>query len=158
MREIIFRGKTEKGEWVYGDLLHPDLYGNGYSIEDFTKGKNNCFDVIPETVGQYTGLTDKNGKKIFEGDIIRYADIYEYYCYLESLEHPEGYRENAFKDMWTVDKVVYDIKNGYPAFDLYEHDFDCNGLSELKESMQYYYEVIGNIHDNNELIGGDSDA
>lgn len=170
MREILFRGKrVDNGEWVEGYYFKAKRHWNDIGVhEDWIAdgaiqngGWCNVVSkhaVIPTSISEFTGLTDKNGKKIFEGDIIRYADIYEYYCYLESLEHPEGYRENAFKDMWTVDKVVYDIKNGYPAFDLYEHDFDCNGLSELKESMQYYYEVIGNIHDNNALIGGGENA
>lgn len=90
MREILFRGKRkDNGEWVYGDLLHPDFYGNGYSIEDFTKEKNNCFDVIPETVEQYTGLTDKNGKKIFEGDIIRFDE--NLYTVQRECDTPGGY-------------------------------------------------------------------
>lgn len=73
MREILFRAKRkDNGEWVYGDLLHPDLYGNGYAIEDFTKGKNNCFDIDENTICEYTNWKNKNGTKIFEGDIIRY--------------------------------------------------------------------------------------
>lgn len=123
MREIIFRGKTEKGEWVYGDLLHPDLYGNGYSIEDFTKGKNNCFDVIPETVGQYTGLTDKNGTKIFEGDIVK-GTFYGFPMPIENYVFTIGWQEDVA---------------GYKA----------NYFENV--------EVIGNIHDNPELIGGKDD-
>ena len=136
MREIIFRGKTEKGEWVYGDLLHPDLYGNGYSIEDFTKGKNNCFDVIPETVGQYTGLRDckrteeyPEGQKIFEGDIIR-----------------ENYGYGAYDDFC----VVFCLGG-----------FNMIYIQTNKGKYAWYGEngeVVGNIHDNPELIGGDSDA
>lgn len=155
IRTIIFRGKrVDNGEWVEGGILKTEDFVAIIQYSDY-HGWHDFIEVIPGSVSEFTGLTDKNGKRIFEGDIIRYADIYEHHCYLESLEHPEDYRENAFKDMWTVDKVVYDIENGYPAFDLYEHDFECNGLSELKESMQYYYEVIGNIHD---LIGGGENA
>lgn len=130
MREIIFRGKTEKGEWVYGDLLHPDLYGNGYSIEDFTKGKNNCFDVIPETVGQYTGLTDNNGKRIFEGDIIN--------CWSEGV-NAQGTVQQRRDGLWII----------YPSW-------QKNIMWGLcpDEYSNTTVEVIGNIHDNPELLKG----
>lgn len=154
-REILFRGKRKNnGEWVQGDL-RCNPYGeraiyivSPINNQDTTGGN----EVIPETIGQYTGLTDKNGKKIFEGDIIRYADLYDYNCYLESIDNPEVYDNIDLGNIWTIDEVVYGIKVGYPAFDLNKHDFEANGLSELSESGQYFYEVIGNIHDNPELL------
>ena len=151
MREILFRGKTtDRGEWVQGCYTETLRYNNLHWIWD---GKNH-FTVNPDTIGQYTGLTDKNGKKIFEGDIIRYADIDEYKMYLESLECPEEYEGINFSDLFTIDSVVYGIEIGYPAFDLSNHEWECNGLSNLNESCQYFYEVIGNIHDNPELLEG----
>lgn len=129
MREILFRGKTEKGEWVYGDLLHPDLYGNGYAIEDFTKGKNNCCDVVPETVGQYTGLTDKNGQKIFEGDIVKGLFLHS-----SPVNSVIEFRDGCFGLLWYRDEVEI----------FWSFSSICN----------VEYEVIGNIHDNPELLKG----
>ena len=127
MREILFRGKTEKGEWVQGDLLHPDLYGNGYAIEDFTKEKNNSCDVIPSTIGQYTGLTDKNGTKIFEGDIVNVNTNKDTLCHR------------------------YEGRNLVIRFDEY-HRFVASGRLEYPLCNHYEREVIGNIHDNLELL------
>ena len=126
MREILFRGKTDKGEWVQGDLLHPDLYGNGYSIEDFTKEKNNCFDVIPETVGQYTGLTDKNGNKIFEGDIVK---------------------TDKFSEPNKQYVIKYDLQFG--AF-IGQDKYNAYFVTFDGDSDQF--EIISNIHDNPELL------
>ena len=157
MRDILFRGKRiDNGEWVYGNYCYAELIDkSGYEdliIEYPADGETRR--VIPETVGQYTGLTDKKGKKIFDGDIIRYADLYNYNCYLERIDNPEVYDNIDLGNIWTIDEVVYGIKVGYPAFDLNKHDFETNGLSELSESGQYFYEVIGNIHDNPELLKG----
>ena len=161
MRKILFRGKrTDNYEWIEGSLCttipsDEDFYTisyfdfEGYYIEE---------KVIPETVGQYTGLTDKNGKRIFEGDIIRYSDSGEYEMYLESLECPEEYDGINFENMWTIDEVVYGTAINYPAFDLNRHDWEVNGLSNLTESGCYFYEVIGNIHDNPELLRRDNNA
>ena len=166
MREILFRGKTYDGKWVQGSLIKREI---GCFIVDknnqcaLRKATENLFDfestlVIPKSVGQYTGLTDKNGTKIFEGDIIRYAFGTDYEMYLESLECPEEYEGADFSDLWTIDTVVYGIELGYPAFDLNNHEFECNGLAELSESFLYYYEVIGNIHDNPELLESEVDT
>lgn len=152
MREIIFRGqRKDNKEWVTGNLFI-DEKNEKYEILVGYTNYRIAWEVLPETVGQYTGLKDKNGKRIFEGDIIRYADIDEYRMYLESLECPEDYQENAFYNMWTIDEVVYGINVGYPAFDLNKHDWEVNGLSNLNESGGFYYEVIGNIHLNPELL------
>lgn len=158
MREILFRGKgtcgLNAGDWIYGyyvkDFWKPTRCGCGIIPIDTERG-GYC-EVDPSTIGQYTGLTDKNGNKIFEGDIIRYADLYDYNCYLERIDNTEAYDKIDFGHIWTVDEIVYGIKTGYPAFDLNNHDWDCNGLSELNESGNYFYEVIGNIHDNPELL------
>ncbi len=164
MREILFRGKRkDNGKWVIGSLIpkQTNTYADGFLIIEGAINYDELdnfhpsfseHSVISKTTGQYTGLTDKNGKKIFEGDIIRYADEDKYRMYIESFEHPEEYEGVDFSEMWTVDEVVYCVETGYPAFDLNNHDFECNGLAELNESGEYFYEIIGNIHDNPELL------
>ena len=71
MREILFRGKTHDGNWIYGTgwteflNLFPDRTGNLWLWSD-----HQWKEIIHETLGQYTGMKDKNGKTIFEGDIV----------------------------------------------------------------------------------------
>ena len=141
MREILFRGKTEKGEWVEGfytkGFRYPDeeeLHDMIYSFladEENNEWRFYNAKVIPETIGQFTGLTDKNGKKIFEGDIVKIRR-----AYLNA-----GYEEDCF---YKVDWHKY--WNGW-------------ALINIKDTQSCYLdnviqgEVIGNIHDNPELLG-----
>lgn len=74
MREILFRGKrVENGEWTYGYLFK--CWGRCYLLWGMNGDNPIKEEVYPQTVGEYTGLTDENGKKIFEGDIV--ADAYD---------------------------------------------------------------------------------
>lgn len=123
---ILFRGKrVDNGEWVYGDLRH-DYNGEPRCISDYC-GAN---PVDPSTVGQYTGLKDKNGKRIFEGDILGSR-----YYYLS----PDN----------VAVEVVKWICNGWA---IQEGDRPPMLLEE--DGILPYSEVIGNVHDNKELWGG----
>lgn len=135
MRETLFRGKREdNGEWVYGYYCHCVRALNcgktKPAIQQTDDGSLFFREVIPETVGQYTGLTDKNRKKIFEGDIVkRYWGVYGFINFRidfvsgEFLAVPIGKKVNT----WVI------------------------RISGESENL----EVIGNIYDNHELLGGD---
>lgn len=132
MREILFRGKhTRTGEWVEGLLWKNKYRSDKFFISCFPDKDDNeeAFIVFPETVGQYTGLTDKNGKKIFEGDIVKYDDLtgiinYFFGCYCVKTNKPDWRNRNN------------------PAIDIVFNEYP----NEIK--------VIGNIHDNPELLEG----
>lgn len=132
MREVLFRGKRfDNGEWVQGVFV-PDYTQTAFYI---TKVGEFCHKVGPETVGQFTGLTDKNGTMIFEGDIFKGKKIngvqLNYVIWFDELER-------AF---------VYGVS--------YKGGFRLP-LSEYTLSIKEF-EVIGNIHDNPELLGGGAD-
>ncbi len=123
MREVLFRGKrTDNGEWAEGFLVDARHVGNWVIAEP----------VNPETVGQFTGLTDKNGKKIFEGDIIKYMD---------SDEKPIA-----------VIKFGTGRILGVGFYVEWESSQPC-----LRQDIAFWatkreIEIIGNIHDTPELL------
>ena len=132
MREILFRGKCiDTWEWVYGYYVRTIEENADHSLfeKDWIYDYEGwCrYEVMPETVGQYTGLDDKNGVKVFEGDVVRY---------LNSIESGNGvviFDTCAFLFNW-IDIDETDSLLRY---------FQCS--KEL--------EVICNIHDNQELMG-----
>lgn len=130
MREILFRGKNiHSGEWAIGNYAF--RYGSHYIY--FPKKPNPYgFDyeyVIPETVGQYTGLTDKKGTKIFEGDIVKFK--WDKWC--------EFYRYIEFSNgEFLATPVLHS-----------EDEWSIRICGENEKLV-----VIGNIHDNPELMEG----
>ena len=147
MREMLFRGKrVDTDEWVEGGLITGYDYLDEYPMDviapvDAVFYPHNeisvMFLVNPETVGQYTGLTDKNGVKIFEGDIVDASDGWW------GASGPAGHDS-------PIIKVEYDESVcGFAPFAIY--DCDCDVYIYPDECT-----VIGNIHDNPELIGGDN--
>ena len=148
MREILFRAKLKsdngihkKGEWVYGHYCElidgkkaiPYIYGNG--------------EVNKNTIGQYTGLTDKNGKKVFEGDIVKND-----WCFLR------GYSVIKFGQYKPLD-MSNDYQQGHLGFYL-EHIHKVDKNTARKDIMYFANkcEVIGNIHDNPELLESEVDT
>lgn len=128
MREILFRGKTSEGRWVEGgfakagiDEYYIFLKPNFIPIK--TIDTKFFIKVLPETVGQYTGLKDKNGKKIFEGDRVRQIRV-----------------DNCFGGKDLVSNVVIDSLEYYNLSDWSSGGPDGN--YPIKEM-----EVIGNIHE-----------
>lgn len=151
MREILFRGKrVDNGEWVEGYLVKcderffilPATQVNCWHFGFLKKGEyifGKFVEVIPETVGQYTGLTDKNGVRIFEGDIVKthYANAQKS-DFIEQVVFHNGkfcaYFSNQLCKQWV---------------NLYD------GIEHLPQEKSVYMdsvEVIGNVHDKPELL------
>lgn len=138
MREILFRGKQEEypGEWIEGMFTIGKFAGKEYHAIERRERRIITYDyewtmqpykVIPDTIGQYTGVTDRNGKRIFEGDIVVvYARGYHTVCTVSWAETVAHFQ------LWQINTVP-----GTPTA-LNLGNYDC--------------EVIGNIIDNPELL------
>ena len=136
MRDILFRGKrVDKNEWIEG-MPCLDFRGSIDAIQGFN---GRIYDIIPETFGQYTGLTDKNGKRIFEGDIVELADKSFGYKWKAVVEF--GNPNGNYTWEWQL-KPIGKAKN-------VNTDILC--WVEMEETGAFC-EVIGNIHDNPELL------
>ena len=138
MREILFRGKKiDKDKWIYGSPIEATklddskvlIIKSTFDCDEYCCKGCDYDPIIPETVGQYTGLTDKNGTKIFEGDIV--TGLFKFGMPIKAVV---TFKDGSFGLTWYRGEVS--TFNAFPCM--------CN----------VEYEVIGNIHDNTELIGG----
>ena len=125
MREIKFRGKRlDNGEWLYGSLV---ILNGRYFIFDYVN------EVDPTTVGEFTGLKDKNGKEIYEGDVIR---------------------SPLSEDKTRPHRIFYHTGNAAFMGALVDRKELCYLRLDQDWIYKFGKEVIGNIHDNLELLKG----
>ena len=152
MRDILFRGKRiDNDEWVYGSFCMDALEQfNGLCgvdgfirLYDKTKCKMQSYEVDRETVGQYTGLKDKNGKRIFEGDILNIAKTADGLggYYHPPLDYPVNVVVKWDLCAWLWETLCEDKWH----------------ISFPNAWCHYECEIIGNIHDNPEFMKGDAD-
>ncbi len=162
-REIKFRGKrVNGGEWVYGMTISNGTIKRKANDVFFEVAEDKWVGVHPETLGQYTGLKDRNRKEIYEGDIML---VREY----ENILMREFNDDTSRFDMFTIDEIKGDMRNSYTSPVIWEEGTFCistNGdwlhhndmflavlFGDMKRSSPIFdFEVIGNIHDNPELI------
>lgn len=133
MRTIKFRGRRlDSGEWAYGDLEHCKATNTARIHTYNGNGRyNRQFEVNPETVGQFTGLLDKNGREIYEGDILRFANSDSGVCEVR----------------WNDSVSAFCIRFHF------EHELGLKPLGSWQECERDIV-IIGNIHDNPELLKG----
>lgn len=138
MRTIKFRGKDFLGRWHYG-FLHRATGADTLMIQI---DSFDSFGVIPDTVGQFTGLYDKNGKEIYEGDILR-GDEYPFNC--------DGVDNYFAEVVWAYNVCgFYIITHKTPNSTV--SGISRGNWSELDEEYIKSFEIIGNIHDNPKLL------
>ena len=129
MREILFRAKSVWGNWCEGYLVKMPKYFRISTRDDLIS-----FGVDAETIGQFTGLTDKNGKRIFEGDIVKIDG------HLKTVDGLYCVKYETANHCWGLERSA----------EHYFHHFTFSDLNGFAATSS----VVGNIHDNPELLGG----
>jgi hypothetical protein len=123
MREILFKGKrVDNGEWVEGFFFQ--IWEKTYILWGTTNGIPNMIEVIPESISQYTGRDDLHGKKMYEGDRVRFV-----------------IRESHY---WSQGEIKYDNCSFY---------IDCFGFACYTWLDYHDFEIIGNVHDTESEVG-----
>lgn len=162
MREILFKGKrVDNDEWVYGFLTcmnYIDVWEQKVCYdgqEEIKYCTTKSYQVKSETVSQFAGLTDKNGKKIFEGDIVKYCDEDIYYYPEDCTEFfGEVVQECGAFGIGTQNELPLELENWcsndnfVSLWEIYLNLNCCDGELSM-------IEVIGNIYDNKELLKND---
>ncbi len=152
MREILFRGKRiDNGEWVEGYYL---VAAGMAFISAF--GIREPIQVDGETVGQYTGLTDKNGIRVFEGDIVKQTFLKTVVIASDDIWDADEYADLYGEDVGGV--VILPSKGACIKNPVIHREIDCEITQDREVAKMYKNicsgrcEVIGNIHDNPELL------
>lgn len=149
MRTIKFRGKRPNGKWIYGDLLTSN--GTECEISDWNTVDYSRYDVAPETTGQFTGLYDKNGNEVYEGDIVKRKVVKSDYYPEQYMPHVKEHAETriGIKHETSIISMRPEIRFGEEFITKMPKQEEDNGLLS-----SFDYEVIGNIFDNPELLKG----
>ena len=163
MREILFRGKrTDNGEWVYGNLVRGCDEKYTYVVEFGNRELcRNYVNVDPETIGQYTGLKDKNDTKIFEGDIVQYLTYDDFDC--QSVVKFGEYKQDGSSGEYGARICLgfYVEVDNFTCPDWCENEPECFSDYQKQQNILEIAnecEVIGNIYDNPELLGGNNNG
>ncbi|WP_314066526.1 YopX family protein [uncultured Vagococcus sp.] len=142
---IKYRAKrVDNGEWVYGVPV-PNSFGDKVFMIHLVLGDKvafplerlheYCVEVVPETIGQFVGLTDDNHVEIYDGSVVLVSSDY-------------GWSEVS-EVVWGLSDKQY---GNYPAFSMPNIETEMNSFAEVYDSGDYNIEIVGNIHDNPELI------
>ena len=163
MRKILFRGKRmDNGEWVYGNLVRGCDEKYAYIVEFGNKELcRNYVNAIPETVGQYTGLADKNETRIFEGDIVQYLTYDDFDC--QSVVKFGEYKQDGSCGEYGARICLgfYVEVDNFTCPDWCENEPECFSDYQKQQNILEIAnecEVIGNIYDNPELLGGNNNG